>query len=40
MATLFGRLDAFEENKETWEQYTERLGYDAMVLVMSPEMTK
>ena len=23
MATLFGRVDAFEENTETWEHYTE-----------------
>ena len=27
MATLFGRVDAFEENTETWEHYTERLRH-------------
>ena len=27
MATLFGKVDAFEENAETWEQYTEWLGH-------------
>ena len=27
MATLFGKVDAFEENAETWEHYTERLGH-------------
>ena len=27
MATLFGRVDAFDENTETWEHYTERLGH-------------
>ena len=27
MAALFGRGDAFEENTETWEHYTERLGH-------------
>ena len=27
MATLFGKVDAFEENTETWEHYTERLGH-------------
>ena len=27
MAALFGRVDAFEENTETWEHYTERLGH-------------
>lgn len=27
MATLFGRVDAFDENSETWEHYTERLGH-------------
>ena len=24
MATLFGRVDAFDENTETWEHYTEQ----------------
>ena len=27
MATLFGRVDSFDENTETWEHYTERLGH-------------
>lgn len=27
MATLFGRVDAFDENTETWEHNTERLGH-------------
>ena len=27
MATLFGKVNAFEENTETWEHYTERLGH-------------
>ena len=27
MASLFGRVDAFDEKTETWEHYTERLGH-------------
>lgn len=27
MATLFGRVDAFDDKTETWEHYTERLGH-------------
>ena len=27
MSTLFARVDAFDENTETWEHYTERLGH-------------
>ena len=27
MATLFGRVDALDENNESWEHYTERLGH-------------
>ena len=27
MVTLFGRVDTFDENTETWEHYTERLGH-------------
>ena len=27
MATLFGRVDTFDEKTETWEHYTERLGH-------------
>ena len=27
MATLFGQVEAFNEENETWEHYTERLGY-------------
>ena len=34
MVTLFGRVDPFEENTETWEHYKERLGhyFDANVI--------
>ena len=27
MATLFGRVNALDENTESWEHYTERLGH-------------
>lgn len=27
MATSFGRVEAFNEENETWEHYTERLGH-------------
>lgn len=27
MAAVFGKIDSFEEGKETWEQYCERLGH-------------
>ena len=27
MATLFDRVDAFDENTERWEHYIERLGH-------------
>ena len=27
MATLFGRVDAFDENTDTWEHYKEQLGH-------------
>ena len=27
MASLLGRVDAFDEKTETWEHYTERLGH-------------
>ena len=27
MATSFGRVEAFNEENETWERYTERLGH-------------
>ena len=26
-ASLFGRVDALDDNTETWENYTERLGH-------------
>ena len=36
MATLFGRVDTFEENTETWKHYTERPGhyFDANIMVL------
>lgn len=27
MAAVFGKIDSFEEGKETWEHYCERLGH-------------